>query len=74
MPKTPLAALAASIILLGAMLGSRVCAMTIAPSSTLGVAPDATLLHRATVICGSNGCAPVQTKRVQHPKKLQYIR
>jgi hypothetical protein len=72
MPKNLFTALAAAIFLCCGMLGGQVNAMMPATASAVGAARDgAALLQRATVICGSNGCATVQTKRVQHPKKLQ---
>jgi hypothetical protein len=71
MRKTLLASIGVSIILSGAM-GTHAGAMTPAPLSAIGPAAqaDAALVHRATVVCGNNGCVPVQTKRVEHPKKL----
>jgi hypothetical protein len=35
------------------------------PSALPVATADAALIQRVTVVCGMNGCAPVQTKRVQ---------
>jgi hypothetical protein len=66
MPKTLFSTLAAATILSGAMLAGRASAM---PSAALSSAPARTaLVHEAAVLCGGNGCAPVQTKQTQHKK------
>jgi hypothetical protein len=66
MRKTRLTALAVAAILLGGAFGERAEAMTLAPPSALGVATaHAGLVQKATVVCGMNGCAPVQTRRLQ---------
>jgi hypothetical protein len=68
-------AFAAATILSVGMLGTPANAMTLAPASALGAArADTALVHQATVICGNNGCVPVQTKRVEHAKKISNIR
>ncbi len=74
MSKTVLAALAAAAIFSGATLATRVTAMTPAAPSALGAAsaPSA-LVERVTNVCGMNGCAPVQTKRVQKPRRKGVI-
>jgi hypothetical protein len=66
MRETLLTAFAAATILSGGMLGNRAEAMT---ASTLTVAAA----HVATVqlavnVCGTNGCAKVQTHRIVHHK------
>jgi hypothetical protein len=39
------------------------------PSAALSSAPARTaLVHEAAVLCGGNGCAPVQTKQTQRKK------
>jgi hypothetical protein len=62
MRKTLLSALAAAIILSGGLLADRTAAMPLAPVSVT------TLVEKAAIICGGNGCAPVQTKQTQHHK------
>jgi hypothetical protein len=70
MCKTLLTSIGLAIVLFGAF-GIRASAMTPAAPSAIGIArADAPLVHQATVVCGNNGCVPVQTKRVEHPKKL----
>jgi|HubBroStandDraft_4_1064222.scaffolds.fasta_scaffold745695_2 hypothetical protein len=66
MPKTLISALAAATILAGAMLTGRAAAM---PSAAPSPAPARTaLVQEAAVLCGGNGCAPVQTKQTQRKK------
>jgi hypothetical protein len=51
------------------MLATGAAAMVRAtPAISAGATADRPLLQRVTVVCGQNGCAPVQTKRVQHGK------
>jgi len=54
-----------AVILSAAVLNSRADAATLAVRSTLAVAPTVRLVAS---ICGTGGCAPVQTKRVRHNK------
>lgn len=64
-----LTAFAAAIILASAAPGHRAEAITVAARSALGVtAVQAPTVEKVVNICGSNGCVPVQTKRVQHQK------
>jgi hypothetical protein len=67
-----LTAVAVAMILSGGMHVSAV-AMALAAPSALGVTTvDAYLIQRVTVVCGNNGCSPVQTKRVQRRKLPQH--
>jgi hypothetical protein len=71
MSKTLLAALAAVALLSAGMLGTHAAAMTLAPPQAFGVASvRGTLVERVTNVCGMNGCAPVQTKRIVRPKQF----
>jgi hypothetical protein len=66
MPKMLFSALAAATILSGAMVAGRAAAM---PPDTLSAASARTaLVQEAAVLCGGNGCAPVQTKQTQRKK------
>jgi hypothetical protein len=49
------------------MLATGAAAMVRA-APAIGTPADTPPLQRVTVVCGQNGCAPVQTKRVQHQK------
>lgn len=65
-------ALAAAVVV---AVGTSANATAPASAATVGAArADAAPVQVAAVICGGNGCAMVQTKRIEHPKKLQYIR
>lgn len=65
-----LAAVAATIILSGVMFGSRTDAMTLAAPTALGVATaHQTAVQQVAVVCGNNGCAPVQTSAKRRPLK-----
>jgi hypothetical protein len=56
-------------------LTDRAEAMMPASASAVGaVQADAALVQRATVVCSNGGCAPVQTKRIQHKKPVTNIR
>lgn len=68
MQKTLLAAFAAAAVLAGATPGTRAVAMMVAPPPlpALASAPAASL-ERVTNVCGINGCAPVQIKRMHKP-------
>lgn len=69
MPKIMLVALAATLLLAGGLRADCAVAMTLAPLAAYHAASGrAAPIERVTNICGSNGCVPVQTKRVQHPK------
>jgi hypothetical protein len=63
MRKTRLSALTAAIILAVGMLADRAAAMPFAAPAG-GSAP----VEKAAVLCGGNGCLPVQTKPRQHKK------
>lgn len=70
MRRSLLTVLAVASIMSAEMLGHQAGAMTLIPPSALGIAnANVTLVQKAAVICGGNGCAPVQTKRVQRHKK-----
>ena len=72
MRRTLLVAIAAAAILSGGSL-ERADAMKFATPSALGFAgPDTAFVQRVTVVCGNNGCSPVQTKRVQRRKLPQH--
>jgi hypothetical protein len=58
------AALAAAVLVTGAMPGDRAQAMTVAPPAHGVVAPGAGFVHRVVNVCGANGCVKVQTQRV----------
>ena len=63
MRKTRLSALTAAIILAGGIFADRAAAMPFAaPVST------SPLVEKAAIVCGGNGCAPVETKPRQHRK------
>jgi hypothetical protein len=71
MRKTFLTVFATAAILSGGMFGAK--AIPLASPSALGFATgNADLLQRVTVVCGNNGCSPVQTKRVQRRKLPQH--
>jgi hypothetical protein len=57
------AALIIAAILWGG-IGDR-SAMAIMPAT---IGPGARIIHKVVNVCGSRGCMPVQTKRVQHHK------
>jgi hypothetical protein len=62
-----LTAFAAAMVLAAGAAGSE--AITFTARSALGAtAVQAPLVQQVVNVCGSNGCAPVQTKRVQHQK------
>ena len=64
-----LTALAAATILLGGMLATRTEAMT-AASAAGTAATGAGFVKQAAVVCGGNGCGPVQTKPQRRRKLL----
>jgi hypothetical protein len=69
MRKTLLAALAVAAIVSGTILANRAEAMTTATPAALGVAAvDTGMIREAAIVCGTNGCAPVQTKLLQRRK------
>jgi hypothetical protein len=57
MRKTRLSALSAAMILAVGMLAGRAAAMPFAAPA--GGSP---LVEKAAIVCGGNGCSPVQTK------------
>ena len=67
MRKIVLTAMATAAILSGGMLGSEAGAMPLATPAVLNAAAGS-LVRQAAVVCGGNGCAPVQTGRVQRRK------
>jgi hypothetical protein len=68
MLKALIAAFAAAALLSGGFLES---AGAVTFATALGGA-GIDLVQQASVICGTNGCSPVQTKRVQHRKPLHH--
>jgi hypothetical protein len=71
MRKTFLTVFATTAILSGGLFGVE--AIPLASSSALGFAAgNADLIQRVTVVCGNNGCSPVQTKRVQRRQPLKH--
>jgi hypothetical protein len=65
--KIMLAALAAAAVLSGGVFGSQATAMNAALPSLRGAAKATFPIQRIRNICGLNGCAAVQTKRIQKP-------
>jgi len=69
MRKALAAAFAAATLVLFAQSAGPAAATPVV--STLGAArANAALVHEAAIVCGSNGCAPVQTarpRRKTHP-------
>jgi len=63
MRKTRLSTLMAATILAVGMLADRAAAMPFAAP-----AGNSALVEKAAVLCGGNGCLPVQTKPRQHRK------
>jgi hypothetical protein len=63
MRKTLLSAVGMAIVLSGGLAADRAAAMPLA-------APvhGAPLAEPAAIVCGGMGCAPVQTKQIQHKK------
>jgi hypothetical protein len=69
MRKFLLSAFTTAIILSGGILAGRAVAMAPSATPALGAAAaDAGLVQEAAVVCGNNGCAPVQTKAPQKRK------
>jgi hypothetical protein len=74
MHKALLATLATAAILAGAMIAEQAEAMTTATPSTPATAPAAAApIRLATVVCGGNGCVPIQTKQIQKPRKFKAL-
>ncbi len=70
MRRTFLTALAAATLLSGATIADRAAAMTAPLASAAGIAsPHAGFVREAAVVCGGNGCAPVQTS-AKHKRKF----
>jgi hypothetical protein len=63
MHKTLLSGLAAATLFAGGTFADRAAAMPLAAPAS-GTA----LVEKAAIICGGNGCAPVQTKQIQRKK------
>jgi|HubBroStandDraft_6_1064221.scaffolds.fasta_scaffold2527216_2 hypothetical protein len=63
MHKTLLSALAAATLFAGGTFADRTAAMPLAAPPN-GMA----LVEKAAIICGGNGCAPVQIKQIQRKK------
>jgi len=69
MRKILISAFMTAIILAGGIFSGRAVAMAPAATPALGTpAADAGLVQEAAVVCGNNGCAPVQTKAPQRRK------
>jgi hypothetical protein len=69
MRKILLSALTTAAILSGGMSADRAATTSTATAPTLGTAAaNAALVREAVVLCGSNGCTPVQTKAPQKRK------
>ncbi len=67
---TLLTALAVAFILSNGVLGRDADAATIGPASASHTASAfAAAIERVVNVCGSNGCVPVQTKRIIHRPK-----
>jgi len=66
MSKILLTALAAATILAGGLPVDRAAAITAAASAS-GIA-SANLIREAAIVCGGNGCNPVQTKAQKRHK------
>ena len=59
----------AAILAAGGVLIQRAEAFTPpTPSAFSAAAASGDRIRQVVNVCGSNGCAPVQTKRVQHQK------
>jgi hypothetical protein len=63
MRRSLLVALAVAMMASNGFILHRAAAMTLAAPSTLGVA-TAGMVQKATAVCGNNGCATVQVKRL----------
>jgi hypothetical protein len=63
MRKTLLSALGMAIVLSGGLVADRTAAMPLAAPAS-----GASLVEKAAIVCGGNGCAPVQTKQIQRHK------
>ena len=70
MKKLALTGFAAAAILSGATVGLRAEPASFAASAPSAAAGPARLVREAVNVCGSNGCAPVQMRRVQHRKAV----
>ena len=69
MRKILLSAFTAAIILSGEIFAGRAVAMAPSATPALGAAAaNGGLIQAAAVVCGNNGCAPVQTKAPQKRK------
>jgi hypothetical protein len=68
MLKTLRIALAAAAILSAAPLANPAEAAMLAAPLSAGV--NIGSVHKAAVVCGNVGCAPVQTKQIKHKSKL----
>ena len=68
MRRIQLTALAAATILSVGLFANRAEAMTLAAPSALGVAgAHAAVVRQVAVVCGTNGCAPVQVSHRRRP-------
>ena len=70
MPKTLVASLAAATVVSVGLLVSPAATLTAAAPAVHFVAAD--LVREAAIVCGGNGCNPVQTK-AQRKQKFQTL-
>jgi hypothetical protein len=70
MRKTLVTALTAAAIFSAGISIARTAAFLASPSAGIAEA-SASEIRVATVVCGGNGCAPVQTKAYQKRKQFQ---
>jgi hypothetical protein len=63
MRKTLLSAFGVAIVLSAALVADRTTAMPLAAPTN-----GRSLVERVAILCGGMGCAPVQTKQIQHHK------
>jgi hypothetical protein len=71
MRKTFLTVFTTAAILSGGLFSAKAIPL-VSPSALGFAAGNADLLQRVTVVCGNNGCSPVQTKRVQRRQPLKH--
>ncbi len=69
MRKILFTAFAAAIVLSSGVVAHRAEALTlIAPAAMSAAAARVAVVEPVVSVCGSNGCAVIQTKKVQHHK------
>lgn len=67
MRETLLTAVAATIVLVSGAFAHRAEAVTLSGQDIAAARPA--FVEQVANVCGANGCAPVQMKRVQNKKK-----